>query len=174
MGEIREIKEVKLICGLLAVGVERLEQGQATLEERFGPVDLAGEIFPFDFTSYYVKELGEGILRQYISFARLIDPGELAEIKLETNRMEGELAKAEKRAVNLDPGYLDLSKMVLASTKDATYRVYLGRGIYAQSTYYFQNGSYHPWQWTYADYQTAVAIGYFNRVRAEYKQQLRQ
>lgn len=173
MGEIREIKEVKLICGLLAVGVERLEQGQAALEERFGPADLVGEIFPFDFTSYYAKELGEGILRQYISFVRLIDPGELAEIKLETNRMEEELAKAEKRAVNLDPGYLDLSKMVLASTKDATYRVYLGQGIYAQSTYYFQNGSYHPWQWTYADYQTAIAIGFFNRVREKHKQQLR-
>ncbi len=169
MGEIREIQEVKLICGLLAVGVGRLDEGQAALEERFGPVDLAGEIFPFDFTSFYEQELGEGILRQYLAFRRLIDPGELAGIKLETNRMEEELAQPGKREVNLDPGYLDLSKMVLASTKDATYRVYLGQGIYAQSTYYFQNGSYHPWQWTYADYQTAIAIGFFNRVREKYK-----
>ncbi len=169
MGKIRQPRPVKLICGLLASGLDRLERGKAVLEERFGPVDRESETFPFDFTAYYVRELGEGILRRYLSFENLIDPGQLAGIKLETNRLEGELSEEGKRTVNLDPGYLDLAKMVLATTKDATYRVYLGRGIYAQSTYYFQNGSYHPWDWTYADYRTPAAIGFFNGVREKYK-----
>jgi hypothetical protein len=170
MGEIRKPRPVKLICGLLAAGSGRLERGEAALAERFGPVDLENETFPFDFTAYYVKELGEGILRRFLSFERLIDPGELAGIKLETNRLEDELSEEGKRAVNIDPGYLDLSKLVLATTKDATYRVYFGEGIYGQSTYYFRDGSYRPWEWTYADYRTQTAIYFFNRVREEYKQ----
>jgi len=180
MGEIRKIQPVKLICGLLAAG--RAGEGQTVgarhavplLEERFGPVDSESVTFPFDFTSYYEKEMGEGILRRFLSFKNLIDPGELAAIKLETNRLEEELSERGKRTVNLDPGYLDLSKLVLATTKDATYRVYLGEGIYAQSTCYFQDGSYRPWEWTYADYRTETAIGFFNRVRAAYKRQLRE
>lgn len=169
MGEIRKIPTVKLICGLLAAGAGRLERGRATLAGRFGPVDLESEVFPFDFTGYYEREMGKGILRRFISFANPIDPGELAVIKLETNRLEEELSEGGKRTVNLDPGYLDLSKLVLATTKDATYRVYLGEGIYGQSTYYFRDGSYRPWEWTYADYRTDTAIGFFNRVREKYK-----
>ncbi len=171
MGQTRQPRPVKLICGLLAAGSDRLERGRAALTERFGPVDLQSAAFPFDFTSYYDEELGEGILRRYLSFENLVGPGELAETKLETNRLEEELSEGGKRTANLDPGFLDLSKLVLATTKDATYRVYLGRGIYAQSTCYFQDGSYHPWEWTYADYRTPEAIGFFNRVRREFKRQ---
>jgi len=184
MGEIRQIQPVKLICGLLAAG--RAGEGQTVgarqilgarhavpLQERFGPVDRASEVFPFDFTGYYDKEMGKGILRRFLSFEKLIDPGELAGIKIETNRLEEALSEGGKRTVNLDPGYLDLSKLVLATTKDATYRVYLGRGIYAQSTYYFQDGSYRPWEWTYADYRTPAAIDFFNRVRGGYKRDLK-
>lgn len=173
MGDIREPRPVKLICGLLASGSGRLERGKAVLEERFGPVDFSSDTFPFDFTPYYEKELGEGVRRRYLSFESLISPGRLAAIKVETNRLEGELSSEGKRTVNLDPGYIDLSKMVLATTKDATYRVYLGEGIYGQSTYFYRDGSYRPWEWTYADYRTEVAIGFFNRVRADYKRCLK-
>ena len=128
---------------------------------------------PFDFTTYYQKELGQDILRQYVSFEELIDPGDLAAIKLTTNRMEEELSEDGLRKVNLDPGYLDLSKMVLSTTKDATYRVYLADGISGQSTYYFERGTYRPWQWTYADYRNDTAIEFFNRVRDDYKRQWR-
>ncbi len=178
MGEIRKPGPVKLICGLLVSGRAGGRQTVGArhavpLQERFGPVDLESKVFPFDFTSYYEREMGEGILRQFLSFENLIDPGDLAAIKTETNRLEAELSKEGKRTVNLDPGYLDLSKLVLATTKDATYRVYLGEGIYAQSTYYFQDGTYRPWEWTYADYRTPTAVDFFNRVRQEYKQELK-
>jgi len=143
------------------------------LSARFGPIDHESEGIPFDFTGYYQKELGPDILRQYISFKDLIDPGALAAIKLATNRMEEELMEDGVRKVNLDPGYLDLSKMVLATTKDATYRVYLADGISGQSTYYFQGGTYHPWEWTYADYRAESSISFFNRVRSEYKKLVR-
>ena len=174
MGQIKIPQPVKLISGLLAQDGGWLEQGRAALAERFGPVNLESEVIPFDFTSYYEKELGKNVLRQYISFENLIPPGELAPIKLAANEMEAGLSGGGSRKVNLDPGYLDLSKMVLATTTDATHRVYLGEGIYAQSTLFFKKGTFRPWEWTYPDYREQSPIDFFNRVRAAYKEQLRE
>jgi len=174
MGKVESPYPVKLICGLLAGDPLDLSRAKEVLIERFGPIDHESKIIPFDFTVYYQKELGPDIIREYISFTDLIDPGELAETKLITNRMEEEeLSEDGVRKVNLDPGYLDLSKMVLATTKDATYRVYLASGISGQSTYYFEAGTYHPWPWTYADYRSDIAIAFFNRVRGSYKRRWR-
>ena len=169
MGKIVKPDPVKLICGILASDTGWLEKSHEILAREFGPLDLKSEIVPFDFTSYYENELGPAVLRQYVSFELLLDPGELASIKLTTNRLEEELSEDGVRRSNLDPGWLDLSKMVLATTKDATYRVYLGEGIYAQSTLYFEKGTYRPWEWTYADYRIKTSIGFFNEVRKEYK-----
>ena len=169
MGAIHKPEPVKLVCGLLAADASWLERSREVLERAFGPLELKSEVIPFDFTSYYEKELGPDILRQYVSFEGLIDPGNLVSIKAATNRLEGELSEEGIRRANLDPGCLDLSKMVLATTKDATYRVYLGEGIYAQSTLYYEKGTYRPWGWTYADYRTETAIGFFNDVRKAYK-----
>jgi len=174
MGKVKSPEPVKLISGLLAGDPGWLNRAKDLLSGRYGLIDHESECIPFDFTSYYQKELGPDIIRQYISFENLIDPGDLASIKLTTNRMEKELSEDGVRKVNLDPGYLDLSKMVLATTKDATYRVYLGQGISGQSTYYFERGTYRLWQWTYADYRTDTAIEFFNRVRSGYKRQWRQ
>jgi Domain of unknown function (DUF4416) len=173
MGKVESPEPVKLICGLLAGDSAWLVRAKEILSGRFGLIDQESECILFDFTSYYQKELGPDILRQYISFTDLIDPGDLAETKLSTNRMEEELSEEGVRKVNLDPGYLDLSKMVLATTKDATYRVYLAAGISGQATLYFEGGTYRPWKWTYSDYRTDVAIEFFNRVRKNYKQQWR-
>ncbi len=173
MGKIELPYPVKLICGLLAGDLEWLSRAKEILIGKFGPIGHESEGIPFDFTAYYQKELGLDIIRQYISFEDLIDPGDLASIKLTTNRMEEDLSEDGVRKVNLDPGYLDLSRMVLATTKDATYRVYLADGISGQSTYYFERGTYRPWQWTYADYRTDTAIEFFNRVRGDYKRRWR-
>lgn len=174
MGKIKNPSPVKLICGMLTGDLEWRIKAKELLRERFGPIDHESKEFSFNFTDYYQQELGTDIVRQYLSFIELIEPGELAAIKLETNRMEEILSRDDGRKANLDPGYLDLSKMVLATTKDATYRVYLAAGISGQSTYYFQGGTYHPWQWTYADYRTDTAIDFFNRVREDYKRYWKQ
>jgi len=173
MGKIVKPQPVKLICGILAATGSWLDRSREILAREFGPLDQESEIIPFDFTSYYEKELGPEILRRYVSFATLIDAGDLASIKLATNRLEEELSEDGVRKVNLDPGWLDLSKMVLATTKDATYRVYLGEGIYAQATLFYEKGSYRPWEWTYADYRTETAIGFFNEVRRVYRLKLK-
>ncbi len=164
---------VKLVCSLLAAGPSWLARGREALEKRFGRIDLESALTPFRFSSYYEKELGSDPVRQYVSFGRPVLPSSLAVIKLATNRMEKMLSEGGSRRMNLDPGYLDLSKLVLASTKDASYRVCLGRGISAQPTLSFRQGSFRPWEFTYESYRDPVSIDFFNRARALYRQELK-
>lgn len=163
------IKLVKLISGLLSADKTLLSKAKQLLEKYLGPIDLESPIIPFNFTDYYDEELGKGILRQYISFQTLIMPEYISKIKRLTIRLERKFMVEGKRKVNIDPGFVSLDKLVLATTKDATYRIYLGKGIYAQSTLFFQNKTFNPWQWTYPDYRTDITIEFFNNVRNIYK-----
>ncbi|MEI8217519.1 MAG: DUF4416 family protein, partial [Elusimicrobiota bacterium] len=67
--------------------------------------------------------------------------------------------------MNIDPGYVTPAKVVLASTKDYSHRIYLSDGIYAEVTMMFQKGSYVFLPWTYSDYQSKAALQFFNRIR---------
>ena len=95
-------------------------------------------------TDYYEKEMGTGLLRRFVSFAPLISPEALAEIKLKTHGIEEgyQWIEGEKRGrrVNIDPGYLDGGKVVLASTKGTSHRIYLRSGVYGEVTLFFQSG----------------------------------
>ena len=77
-----------------------------------------------------------------------------------------------RRRVNLDPGYVDQAKLVLATTKDRQHRLYLGRGIYGEVTLRFTGGRFEPWEWTYPDYRTPEYRVFFETVRRRYRQQL--
>lgn len=173
MGTPAQPRPVKLIAGILAAGDDLLSGAKQALTAVYGPIDLESVPVPFTYTSYYNEEMGEAIVRQYVSFDRLIAPETISCIKRETNAAEQGFAVAGKRKVNIDPGYVDLAKMVLATTKDATYRIYLGNGIYAQSTIYYREKSFEPWPWTYPDYKSEHAIRFFNQVREQYRQAIR-
>ncbi len=151
-----------------------LDRARSELQLRCGVIDLQSAVFPFDYTTYYEEELGKGLLRQFASFDRLIDPGELRAIKRETIRLETEMSVGEKRTVNVDPGYVNLSTVVLATTKDASYRVYLGDGIYGQATLSYRAGAFAPFEWTYPDYREAESLRFFGEVRKRFKEQLRE
>jgi hypothetical protein len=163
---------VKLICGLLAPTPQQLETGRMALEVPFGPIETASEVIPFTYTDYYAREMGATLVRQFVAFAELIDPGRLAEIKNNTIEIENSLAKGEAqqrcRTLNLDPGYLDAAKLVLASTKDYSHRIYLRAGIYAELTLSFNRQGCLFYPWTYADYRTPVCTDFFLRVRRRF------
>ena len=76
-----------------------------------------------------------------------------------------------KRSVNIDPGYLDLAKVVLFSTKDYSHRIYLDKGIYAEVTLFYKDNRFNPWPWTYPDYRTSEYLGIFKSIREIYKRQ---
>lgn len=173
MGQPRKADDVTLFCGILACDDHWLERAIAALVEAFGPVELVSPIWQFDWTRYYNQETGENIRRQFVSFARQIDPGTIADIKLRTNDIELELAAQTDapvpRPVNLDPGYVDEAKLVLATTKDYAHRIYVGKGIYAEATLRWHRGNFEPWPWTYLDYHSEKYRAFFVDVRERHR-----
>lgn len=168
-GDIR----AKLFIGILASSQQALQKAKAELHARYGEIDLHSPVFPFNYTSYYSKEMGETILRQFVSFRNLFDPALLCKTKLETISIEKNIAVAGNRIANLDPGYLNFSTVVLATTKNAGHRVYLGDGIYGEATLSFRKGAFVPFDWTYRDYREEIALSFFAEVRKRFKEQMR-
>ena len=174
MGQIKEPKPVKLISSMFAADLELLEVARDKLTEIFGPTDYESDLLPFDHTSYYAAEFGEGLIRKIVAFTELVDPGRLAEVKRLTNDLEMGWAKVGRRRINLDPGYVSLAKLVLATTKNHGHRVYLGQGIYAEVTLRYRSKTFRPWGWTYPDYASPPYIAIFNHIRELYLAQLHQ
>jgi hypothetical protein len=123
----------------------------------------------FTQTVYYDREMGAGLRRLFCSVEGLWAPDRLAEIKLAANDLEGRWSKEGRRSVNLDPGLVDLTHLVLATGKPAAHRVYLGQGVYAEVEYVFEKGSFRPLPWTYPDYREPWATEFFNGIRAAQK-----
>jgi hypothetical protein len=144
------------------------------MTDRFGPVDFSTKEAPFTATGYYNAEMGESLMRRFFTFRDLLDPGELAGIKLFTNSLEEETSAEGARRVNLDPGLLSMNNLVLATGKKVAHRPYLAGGIYADLTLIYEKGSLRALPWTYRDYAAAEMIEFLNRIRDAYKAQLKE
>jgi len=170
---------VKLVIGVLFSDGGRMEKALALLSERHGPMDFRSPSFPFAQTDYYVPEMGSPIFRLFVSHERLIHPRELPGIKIETNAIEDALAEnppegsepsgGSKRKVNLDPGYLDYDKFVLASAKYNGQKVYLDLGIWADLTLHYEKGRFDPYPWSFPDFKSRIYEGAFLEMRRLYK-----
>ena len=178
MWEIREPQPVKLIVGILAANEECLEAGRQSVEEQFGDSDMVSETWEFTQTQYYKDEMGDDVLRQFVSIDKLIDPGELAGIKHKTNEMEqvlaGTLGGELPRPVNLDPGFIEPSKLVLASTKNFAHRIYIGKSMYAEVTLSFCRGKWQDYMYTFPDYKEERYHDFVSCVRERLVEQLRE
>jgi len=175
VGEIKPQKPVKLFVGFISNEVPLIEEVGSLLSKKFGAVGIQTNIWDFSFTTYYNKEMGEGLKRKFLTFEDLISVENSEAIKLFTNKVEEEFSGPGKgkRRINIDPGYLSLGKLVLLTTKDYYHRIYLGRGIYAEATLYYKGDSFRALEWTYPDYKTKEYIDFFNGVRKGYSEQLK-
>jgi Domain of unknown function (DUF4416) len=176
MGSIRTFNPVKLFVGVLVSNENLVTEAESKLCSAFGPVDHRSPLLPFTFTDYYRKESGDTILRIFFSFEQLIAGDQLPDIKRRTNTLEETFAAASatvKRPVNLDPGYLEHAKVILASTKNFYHRMYLSHGIFGEVTMHFQNGTYEFFPWTYPDYKSPEYQKFFRELRDIYRRQLR-
>lgn len=162
-------KPVKLFVGVLVAPDVSLEKVQNLLESNFGPVDYRSKSFPFDITDYYEKEMGDNLSRLFFSFEKLIDPIEIALIKVRTNELEEEFVEDNLRKVNLDPGYMDTHKIILASAKYGAPKIYVGQGIYADPTLYYRKGRFHPYEWGFPDFRSGIYNTVLLEIRARYK-----
>jgi hypothetical protein len=166
---------VKLIASVLTADRPLAAEVRARLEERFGPADYISAEMPFGATRYYEREFGPGLVRRLMSFEQLIAPDSLPGIKLLTNDLEdGYLRPDGRRRVNIDPGYIALQHMLLATCKAFGHRPYLGRGVYGDMTLIYRGATFTALDWSFPDYSSGDMISLLNGIRAAYHRQLRQ
>ncbi|MCF7875520.1 DUF4416 family protein [Candidatus Bipolaricaulota bacterium] len=176
MGKPTEPKPKKLFISLLTGVPDILDEVESKLGEDFGKMDGESSLIPFDYTDYYEEEMGQEIKRKFVSFEDLVHPGDLSQIKLRTNEIEshfaGKFDPEIPRPINLDPGYLGSAKIVLATTKNYSHRIFLKEGIYAEVTLRYKDGLFEPLPWTYPDYRSDEYIEFFEMTRDIYLNQL--
>ena len=177
MGTPKEPRPAKYFVALLSSNTDLLTAVESDLSAILGTVDARSEIVSWTVSRFYEEEMGRGLLRRFLSFSALRSPGELAAIKLQTQEIEDKhrdkTAKPPGRRVNLDPGYLEAGKVVLASTKNAGHRIYLSAGIWGEATLLFYDGVFQPCPHTYPDYLWPETLAFLTAVRASYLDQLR-
>jgi len=171
--KVQDVTPVKFVLGIIYPPVFDIAGYKKYLESVFGPAELQSREFDFDVTAYYEAEMGKYLLRTFIAFGGLISPGALAGMKRLTNVMEDRDRDKGKRSVNLDPGYLDLDKFVLASAKYGRQKIYIGKGIYADPALYYYKKTFHPYEWSFPDFHSPAYLPFFSAVRDRYKEQLR-
>lgn len=173
MGEIKNHQPVKLIIGFIYKDGHSFERARALLIKKFGSIDFESNPICFGHTDYYEQEFGKDLTRTFISFKKLIFPHSLAVIKIFANKIEKRFSSGLTRQVNIDPGYIDLAKLVLASTKDYCHRIYLNKGVFAEITLSFRDKTFKALEWTYPDYRTPEYIEIFNHIRHIYENQIK-
>jgi hypothetical protein len=174
MGAITTPRQVLLIVAASSRYEAALEWGQQVCQQQFGPVEQVSEAFDFTETRYYERDMGTDLKKQFWTFSQRIDPGQLPATKIQTNSWEARYAELarhpEPRPLNLDPGYLTLAKLVLASTKDHAHRLYVGQGIFAEITLSYRHGAWQAAPWTYPDYQRSDFQAFFTACREQLRE----
>ena len=178
MWTLKKPEPVKLIFGILGCNEQAINAAAEMIKGEFGKCDLESPIWPFNHTEYYTQETGKEILKKFITVEKLIMPDKLAAIKHKTNKMEKALAAAIEcevsRPVNIDPGYIEPSKLVLASTKNFSHRIYVGKKIWAEVTLIYSKGQWKSFDYTFPDHKEERYHGFFSQTREKLVQQLRE
>ncbi|MGD8523126.1 MAG: DUF4416 family protein [Desulfobacterales bacterium] len=164
----QEPKPAKLVIGFFLNNKQLLEPIAKELSTRFGSADIISSWMPFDYTSYYEREMGAPLFRRLFAFEKLIQQSTLAQIKVRTNQIEQHYGRDGKRSVNIDPGYLLQERFVLASGKNYSHRIYLSEGIYADLTLIYHQGRFQQLPWTYPDYADGPMLRVLERIRHKY------
>lgn len=169
-----EPQKAKLIVAVIINGQNTFDELLALLSTRCGAVERLSLWYDFNFTNYYVPEMGAPLYRRFIVFKDLINQACLPDIKLWTNTIENTfLNHVGKRHVNLDPGYLTLERFILATGKNFTHRVYLRDGIFADLTLIYTKGAFQVLPWTFPDYATETIRDFLQTVRQAYYLELK-
>ena len=164
--------KAKLFIGILFSTDNILAHAEKILIKKYGDLDFRTNNIPFIHTKYY-RDMGSAQYKVLLSFRKLIRREDIVEIKLFTNRLEKRFTENKKRKVNIDPGYLTLSNVYLATCKDFFHRTYLRKGVFLENEYRYVAKRFQPWDWTYPDYQKPEYLYFFHEMRRMYYNQLR-
>lgn len=160
----------KMILGVIYHDAKIRDAALDVLCKRYGPIEDASEEFSFSrtYSDYYDAEIGGECFRRIYSFRDTVDPSRQAQIKIDTNRIEESFSVDGKRRINLDPGFMNAGRLLLATTKPGFFRIPLSDGIYSELTLIWSRGAWQTFFWTYRDYQSESVHAFLRGVRAAY------
>ena len=172
MGQIKPAPQGHLFVAIMSENAELQSAALEKLTARFGETMGIGPLFPVsDFTDYYEPEFGRGLRKQFFVFKQPIDLENAYRIKVWANELEAATidnsSTKPHRRINLDPGYLEPSKLVLFSTKNFSHRIYCGDGIFGEVTLIFEHSKYKVLPWTYPDYYWEKNLEFLMQMRSE-------
>ena len=161
----------KLFTGILISDLSSKDRLLEILVKNFGEIDFESPLLDFEYSSYYDDEMGIPIKKFFVSFKTLKTPDTLYKVKLRTNKIEDIFRQNGARKINLDPGIINQSHLILATTKDGSHRIPLKKGIFAEITLLFEKGTFRPVEWTYPDFRSTRYVEILNKIRNIYKLQ---
>ena len=164
------VEPVKLVVSIIYRDEPVRSDAKEFMMRRWGLIDYESDPVPFTGTEKFTEEMGTPLFRTFVSFTRLVDPGEIALIKMACLGLEERFRYQGKRRVNLDPGYLDFFKVVFTSTRYAGQRVYHSAGIYLDTVLFFVKEKIQPFPWSTPDFKNHFYDQDFLIIRGLYKQ----
>jgi hypothetical protein len=156
------------VLGVIAAPDVSLDEVAGAAGGRLFEMGLRTKAVPFDFTDYYLREMGPGLTRVWYAGAGLVRASALADYKLAAGTLEGGWRESGARRVNLDPGYISALQLVLATTKTLPQAAYLRDGISAVVELIYKEGGFAPTPWTYPDYDIAATEKLFEPFRSRF------
>ena len=178
MAKAREHTPALRFVAIFSADVQAIERACELAQQAWGSCFRQSDDLPFDQTRYYFSAMGQPLYKRLVAFQKPIDPTELVESKQQSNlwetqiqqefeaRAAGAQNEVVERVVNIDPGYLTEAKVVLATMKDRDHRLYMGQGVFAEVTLFFQlPGRWVDSRWTYPDYKLPAYHDFFMACR---------
>jgi len=156
-------------AGVLASSDLHPDEVEQSIRSVFGLSGPASDALPFSDSTYYHDEMGEGLTRRFFASDRGIPPDEMPAWKTRAREIEATWSRNGKRRLNVDPGYLDLFKVVLLSSKYGGGKVYIGNACYADVVLLYENGSWHSPPRTFPDFRDGRYLPYFQMLRERFR-----
>ncbi len=168
--------------GVLGRSAELVDLAGERIVSRFGALhpDGRSDLFEFPDTVAYEASMGHGLVRRFFVIHERLEQDRLAPVKLASIDIENEIrdhvrdhdpesehARFE-RPVNVDPGLINDCRIVLATTKNFSHRLYRGDGIWEEITLVWKDGEYRSLPWTYPDFTRPEYHRFFERFRDEF------
>lgn len=166
---------VQYFFGVIYTPSVKEDEMRAVLADAFGAIELASESYSFDATRYYNREMGEGLRRIFYVMKKLESPALLSRWKQNSVQLEEAFLRVKrKRMANLDPGYLDAVKVVLASTKRGGHKIALNSEIYADMILDYFQGEWRAFDWTFPDFKLGIYFPFLKEVRQNYLKKIKE
>ncbi len=167
-----QVDPVKLYISLIYREEPARTEAKELMIRRWGAIESESDPVPYNPPDKLKEEMGIPLFRTFISFQRLIDPGEISLVKMGCIGLEERLRHQGKRLVNLDPGYVDSSKAIITTTHGGPAKLYHSAGIYLDMVLLFPKGKCQALPWSLPDFKAQTYDETFQALHTVYKTQL--